>query len=206
MAAVAQSVAGAIASDERNHEGLNETESEVAMIGNGEDRGQEARHWVVAGAVGGVAGGIAMTVLMTRIAPRVVPADARPNKPAPQKVVEWAERQVHKPQALPQKPKKATALATHLGYSAVTGAGYGFARHQLPGITQRVPTPASGVLFGLIVWAVSFEGLLPLLGVMPRTTEHPPKRRLAPMMGHAVFGAVTAVVASAVQSHKQTVG
>lgn len=43
---------------------------------------------------------------------------------------------------------------------------------------------------------MSFEGLLPALGVMKRTTEHPPKRWPAPMMGHSVFGAVTALVAA----------
>jgi hypothetical protein len=158
---------------------------------------QDMRRWVVAGAVGGVVGGIAMTVLMTKVAPHVLPADARPNKPAPRKVVEWGERQVGKPQALPQRPEKAAALATHLAYSAATGAGYGLARHALGSTAQRVPTPAAGVLFGLVVWAVSFEGFLPLLGVMPRTTEHAPKRWPAPLMGHSVFGAVTALVASA---------
>jgi hypothetical protein len=41
---------------------------------------------------------------------------------------------------------------------------------------------------------VSFEALLPALGVMLRTTQRPPARWPAPLVGQAVFGIVTAVV------------
>jgi uncharacterized membrane protein YagU involved in acid resistance len=149
----------------------------------------------VAGAVGGVAGGTAMTVLMTQVAPRLLPHELLPDTPAPQKVVQWAQEEVGAPQALTGRSKDVAALATHFAYSAASGAMYGLVRPALPPL-RALPTPAAGVLFGLGVWAASFEGLLPALGVMPRTTQHPPRRWPAPMMGHAVFGAVTALVAS----------
>jgi uncharacterized membrane protein YagU involved in acid resistance len=171
-------------------------------MSSGQQR-QDLRRWAVAGAVGGVAGGIAMTVLITKVAPHVLPADMRPSKPAPQKAVEWAERQVGKPQALAQRPEDAVALAGHLAYSAVTGAGYGLARHALGSTAERLPVPATGVLFGLVVWAASFEGLLPALGVKKRTTQHPPKRWLSPLMGHSVFGVVTAVLSTALHRRAQ---
>jgi uncharacterized membrane protein YagU involved in acid resistance len=148
-----------------------------------------------AGALGGLAGGTAMTVLMTQVAPRVLPRDLLPDTPAPQKVVQWAQDEVGDPQALTGRSKDVTALATHLAYSAGSGGMYGLVRPALPPL-RALPTPAAGALFGLGVWAASFQGLLPALGVMPRTTQHPPKRWPAPMMGHAVFGAVTALVAS----------
>lgn len=154
--------------------------------------------WALAGAVGGVAGGTAMTVMMTQVAPRVLPSDVLPDTPAPEKVVQWAEREAGKPDALAGKPKKVAALGAHLGYSAASGAVFGLARHALPGLS-RVPAPVAGVGFGLLVWVASFEGLLPALGVMQPTTAHPPKRWPAPLMGHSIFGAVTALVASRLQ-------
>jgi uncharacterized membrane protein YagU involved in acid resistance len=154
-----------------------------------------SRASAAAGAVGGLAGGTAMTVLMTQVARRLLPHDLLPDTPAPQKVVQWAQDEVGAPQTLTGRSKTLTALATHLAYSAASGAAYGLARPALPPL-RSVPTPAAGALFGWAVWAASFQGLLPALGVMPRTTQHPPKRWPAPLMGHAVFGAVTAVVAS----------
>ncbi|MDK3258722.1 DUF1440 domain-containing protein [Blastococcus capsensis] len=150
------------------------------------------RRAALAGALGGVAGGVAMTVMMTKVAPHVVPQSMRPDKPAPEKAVEWAEQEAGRPDALSGKSEKGAALAAHLAYSAAAGAGYGLVRSAL----QRVPPPAAGAVFGLTVWAVSFEGLLPAIGVMQRTTEHPPKRWPAPLMGHTIFGVVTAVLAA----------
>jgi uncharacterized membrane protein YagU involved in acid resistance len=151
----------------------------------------------LAGALGGVAGGVAMTVLITQVAPRVAPKSMLPDTPAPVKTVRWAEREVGRPQALSGKSEQAAAMAAHLAYSAVTGAGYGLARSSLPAV-REVPAPAAGALFGLLVWAASFQGLLPALGVKEATTAHPPKRWPAPLMGHAVFGVVTAAVAAKV--------
>jgi uncharacterized membrane protein YagU involved in acid resistance len=154
--------------------------------------------WALAGAVGGVAGGTAMTVMMTQVGPRVLPSDVLPDTPAPEKVVRWAEREAGQPEALAGKPKPVAALGAHLAYSAATGAAYGLARRAVPGLS-RVPAPVAGVGFGLLVWVASFEGLLPALGVMPPTTAHPPKRWPAPLMGHSIFGAVTALVAARLQ-------
>jgi uncharacterized membrane protein YagU involved in acid resistance len=157
----------------------------------------QRRRAALAGALGGVAGGVAMTVLMTQVAPRAVPKGVLPDPPAPVKTVRWAERQVDRPQALSGKSEQAAAMASHLAYSAVTGAGYGLARSSIPAVRQ-VPTPAAGALFGLFVWAASFQGLLPALGVKEATTQHPPKRWPAPLMGHTLFGVVTAAVAAKV--------
>lgn len=153
------------------------------------------RRAALAGALGGAAGGVAMTVMMTKVAPRVVPKSMLPDTPAPQKTVQWAQREAGRPDALSGRSEKGAALAAHLAYSAAAGAGYGLARSSFPALRQ-VPSPAAGALFGLAVWAVSFEGLLPALGVMEPTTQHPPKRWPAPLMGHTIFGVVTAVLAA----------
>jgi uncharacterized membrane protein YagU involved in acid resistance len=151
----------------------------------------------VAGLCGGVAGGAAMTALMTQVAPRLVPHKLLPSRPAPLRVIDWAE-ELTGVQAGPDK-EKAAALVAHLGYSAAAGAAYGLARRR-PRLAS-LPLPVAGAAFGLLVWVSSFEGLLPALRVMPRTTQRPPARWPAPLVGHAVFGVVTAVVARRVEPH-----
>ena len=155
------------------------------------------RRAALAGALGGVAGGVAMTVLITQVAPRIAPKDMLPRTPAPMRTVRWAEREVGRPRALSRSSEQAAAMAAHLAYSALAGAGYGLARSSLQG-ARGLPAPAAGAVFGLLVWAASFQGLLPALGVKEATTAHPPKRWPAPVMGHAVFGSVTAAVAAKV--------
>jgi uncharacterized membrane protein YagU involved in acid resistance len=75
----------------------------------------------------------------------------------------------------------------------MSGAVYALARRRSP--LAALPTAPAGALFGLGVWAVGFQSLLPALGVMPRTTDQPPRRWAAPVLGHSVFGLVTALVA-----------
>lgn len=151
-----------------------------------------SRTWgsAVAGAAGGVAGGAVMTMLMTQIAPRLVPDKLLPSRPVPLRVIDRVEV-LTGVQAEPREEKIA-ALAAHLGYSAVSGAAYGLLGRRVR--TRGTSAPGAGAAFGLLVWTLSFEGLLPALRVMPRTTEHPPVRWPAPLAGHAVFGIVTAVV------------
>jgi uncharacterized membrane protein YagU involved in acid resistance len=114
-----------------------------------------------------------------------------PARPAPLRVIARAEELTGVQAA--ERDEKFAALAAHLGYSTVSGAAYGLFGRRVR--TVGLPEPVVGAAFGLLVWAVSFEGLLPALHVMPRTTQHPRVRWPAPLVGHAVFGIVTSVVA-----------
>ncbi len=148
------------------------------------------------GALAGVAGGLAMSVLSQGLAPKMLPDDMRPDEFVPRQVVEWAERAAGAPDALSDAKEGVAAMGAHLGYSALLGAGYGLLRSYVP----APPTPVAGALYGVATWAFGFEGLLPALGVRPPTTAHPPKRWPAPIMGHVVFGVVTALAYEAAQN------
>jgi hypothetical protein len=154
----------------------------------GRQAGPISSQELLGGAAGGIAGGAAMTLLITQIAPRVVPQSMLPSTPAPRRVVRWAERQTGRRDALGPEQEKGAALAAHLGYSAMSGALYALARRRSP--LAALPTAPAGALFGLGVWAASFQSLLPAVGVMPPTTAHTPKRWVAPLLGHSVFGMV----------------
>jgi hypothetical protein len=78
----------------------------------------------------------------------------------------------------------ATALA-HLAYGAGVGALYGAAAALRPGLAG----PATGVATGLAVWAASYEGWLPAVGLHPSPGRDRPGRPAAMIAAHVAFGA-----------------
>ena len=58
-----------------------------------------------------------------------------------------------------------------------------------------LPSPVKGVLFGLIVWAASYLGLLPLIGMSESGQREPGRRNLMMIAAHVVWGATMGVVA-----------
>lgn len=141
------------------------------------------------GALAGVAGGVVMTAMRMKVAPKVLPEEMQPEEFVPKEAVEWAEEKAGQPQALSEAQEMSVALVAHLGYSALMGSLYGIGRPQL----KAVPAPLAGALFGLAVWGVSFEGWMPAVGIIERTTDKPPKKWTPYVMGHIVYGAVTAL-------------
>jgi len=73
---------------------------------------------------------------------------------------------------------------SHFGYGAAMGAAYGPLHKRVP-----LPTIAQGVLFGLVVWAASYLGLLPLLGISASGDREPLRRNLMMIAAHIVWGA-----------------
>jgi uncharacterized membrane protein YagU involved in acid resistance len=149
----------------------------------------------VRGALAGVAGGLIMTAMKKKVAPRAMPEEMRTHTFAPKQAVEWVEEQAGYPNALTDDQEMRAAMATHLGYSVITGATYGLIRRKADG----VPAPLTGALFGLAVWGASFEGWMPALGIKQRTTERPMEQWPMPIMGHLIFGAATALAYEALQ-------
>lgn len=150
---------------------------------------------VARGAWAGMAGTAMMTLMMKGVGPKVMPRDMRPSEFAPQRFVEWAEREAGEPNALSGTGTKIAAYGTHFAYGSGSGAVYGLLREQRGGL----PAPLAGMLFGIGLWAFSFEGWMPALGVREATTEKPPKKWPAPIMGHLVYGVTTALAYEALE-------
>jgi hypothetical protein len=79
------------------------------------------------------------------------------------------------------------ATVLHLGFGAAVGALFTVV-HRL----ARPPVPAvlGGVVAALGVWAVSYMGWVPALGIMARADRDVPGRQPVMIAAHIVYGAV----------------
>jgi hypothetical protein len=85
--------------------------------------------------------------------------------------------------ALPERTRGPVAGIMHLCYGAVGGAAYA-------AMTRPDHRGAlTGSLFGLGIWASSYEGWVPAAGVMPPAHRDRPARAAALLLGHVVYGA-----------------
>jgi hypothetical protein len=73
----------------------------------------------------------------------------------------------------------------HVGFGAAAGALYGLVRRRRP---RPVRAALEGATFGTGVWAASYAGWVPALGIMPPPDEDRPGRPAAMVAAHWIFG------------------
>ena len=79
---------------------------------------------------------------------------------------------------------QATWMLAHLLYGAACGVAFALLRACLPAGLLR----PGGLAFGLLVWAVSYLGLMPALKLYPWPWQDDPDRMATTIAAHAVFG------------------
>jgi hypothetical protein len=90
---------------------------------------------------------------------------------------------------LGEPQRNVLSLAAHFGYGAATGALYAPLAEKVP-----LPGPVSGIGFGLFVWAGSYLGLLPAMGILTPATEHPARRNALMISAHVIWGACLGIL------------
>lgn len=109
--------------------------------------------------------------------------------PPPKVITARMEQEAGILHKLPYPVFQSSWMAAHLGYGIVCGALYGLARRWLP----RAEVPG-GLLFGGLVWAVSYLGLMPGLQLYPWPSEDTRSRQGVMIAAHAVFGIALALI------------
>ncbi len=98
--------------------------------------------------------------------------------------------------AIGQAPSKTTldvaTVVTHLGFGVATGALFGVLSRRLH---PRVPGAVQGALWGSLVWAASYAGWVPALGIMPPPQKDRPERPWVMFLGHLIFGGLLGAIA-----------
>lgn len=82
-----------------------------------------------------------------------------------------------------------TGLA-HWAFGMIGGAVFGVA-----GKTSHwIPTRFGGLVFGLLVWAVSYMGWIPALRILPMPWNERGKHGSMPFIAHVIYGATLGIV------------
>jgi hypothetical protein len=87
---------------------------------------------------------------------------------------------------LQDKTADRVALLSHLGYGVAGGVVY--AALPLPAGMSWAVRAGRGLVFGLCVWAASYEGWLPIAGVLPPAHRDKPGRAFSIIAAHIVYG------------------
>ena len=135
---------------------------------------------LLAGAVRGTVATVAMTV------PMLVAPDAVMRRRPPKQIT---VRRLRKLRLDPRDEGERDALSTraHLGLRTGMGSLFSVARAQLhpPG-----PAVLHGVAYGLGVWATSYKGWIPALGLLPPPERDRPGRQAVLVFAHVLYGGV----------------
>ncbi|MCW2878727.1 MAG: hypothetical protein JWQ95_2827 [Sphaerisporangium sp.] len=84
-----------------------------------------------------------------------------------------------------RRPKPAEGVlgtVAHFGFGAACGGLFAVV---VDGREPRVPL---GAVYGLAIWAVSYHGWVPALGILPPVHRDRPGRQAVMAVGHAVYG------------------
>src|SRR5947209_6812279 len=135
-----------------------------------------------AGAVAGFTATVPMTLAMEAMHPRLPPDERYPLPPREitENVAEGAGVLHH----LDEPRLRTLSVLAHFAYGAAAG---GACAALLP--KGKLSATAGGAAFGLALWAGSYLGLLPALGVLSPATQHPARRNALMIAAHVVWGA-----------------
>jgi hypothetical protein len=142
------------------------------------------------GAGAGLLATVPMSICMLALH-RVLPNE-RDMDLAPVEVTEGVAETVGLRQHIPADLMSPTVAAAHFGYGAAGGVLYWLLTRS--GASARI---VLGLVFGLGVWAASYLGYLPALGIRRSATEDPPERTTTMVAAHLVWGFFLALAALA---------
>ena len=131
---------------------------------------------LVIGALAGLTATTAMTAVMRRLYGKL-PAEERYPLP-PREITERIA-----PEEAGDEALRDVSLLTHFGYGAATGA--------LMAVSGTQNRQATGAAIGTGIWALSYFGWVPGLGILKSADRHPVRRSALMICAHLVWGAVT---------------
>ncbi|HKH77726.1 MAG TPA: hypothetical protein VKA51_12275 [Rubrobacteraceae bacterium] len=137
------------------------------------------------GALGGLGGTVALSGLRQGLA-----RAGLVQKTAPEQVVDRLD-ELGLTADWPPEARRALAVAAHLAYGVGTGAVLGLLRRRRGGVSEEA---AVGSALALLAWGAGWSTWLPLAGVHEPPWEQETPRVLLPVLDHAVFGAVWALI------------
>lgn len=153
----------------------------LLTLGHSGKKGMDVNS-IVIGVIGGTIATVPMTLVMVGLY-RLLPHREQYPLP-PREITENLAEKAGVQHRLDEPKLTWLTLIGHFAYGAVCGAVYAPVASFVP-----IGHVWSGIGFGLLVWIVSYLGLLPLLNLFPRATQRPPRRNALMIAAHVVWGA-----------------
>jgi uncharacterized membrane protein YagU involved in acid resistance len=135
---------------------------------------------VVRGALAGAIATVPMTFVMLQIR-SLLPREFKRQPLPPEQITANVENSAGL--NLDQNAHQIATTASHFGFGAAAGIVYALTADR-----ARLKPWLKGPLFGFSVWAVSYLGLLPAAGLMPKATNEPKERNFMMIVCHLVWG------------------
>jgi uncharacterized membrane protein YagU involved in acid resistance len=135
------------------------------------------------GSLAGIAATVPMTIAMAAMH-KLLPGHEQYPLP-PRLITENALEKADADGTLPEEHEDGLALVNHFAYGAAMGAVYSLGLYA----ARTRPAAASGVAFGLGVWAASYQAILPVAGLFPPPEAEPARRNALMITSHIVWGA-----------------
>lgn len=145
----------------------------------------------IAGGVAGLAATAPMTLAM-ELMHQQLPWQERYPLP-PREITEKLAEEAEIEDEMSEEEQLVATLASHFGYGTACGVVYSTVADKLSG-----PPALRGIQFGLVVWAGSYLGLLPAMGILKPATEHPMRRNALMIAAHVVWGAATGAITDSI--------
>jgi uncharacterized membrane protein YagU involved in acid resistance len=138
------------------------------------------------GALAGFAATVPMTAVMWALDRGWPPTELRL---PPEQITRNLVRRSGLQRFFNEPQKEVASWVSHFGYGTATGMAYPITFERFP-----IRTRVKGPLYGALIWALSYLGWLPALGIMPRATRQSAWRNMALVGSHLVWGLSCATV------------
>ena len=142
------------------------------------------------GATAGTLATVPMTMVMETLHRRLPGEPERPLPP--REVAEAMAVKAGVNDTLSEREIQTLALASHVCYGAATGALFAAIAPR-----KRSAIVVAGTAYGLGVWAASYLGWLPALGIRQPVTYDPPARNGLMIAAHLAFGTSLGIILAA---------
>jgi uncharacterized membrane protein YagU involved in acid resistance len=131
-------------------------------------------------AAGGLAGAVATVAMSAWQAAGQL--TGRYGEQPPKRLVRAAARKLGRPVRRHDPVTWPLTVVAHLGFGAASGTLYAM-------VLPR-STVVRGTAFGLVVWAASYAGWMPAVGLLPPPHRDNPRRAWTMLIGHVIYGSV----------------
>lgn len=137
---------------------------------------------VVTGAISGAVATVPMTVAMMVMHHYLPGWERFPLEPS--QIVQRTEQRLGLARQVDESQHIGLTLLLHFQYGTAMGALYALPAEAIP-----LSPALKGMLFGLAIWAASYQGWLPVLRILPPATRYPARRVGLNIAAHIIWGA-----------------